>query len=221
MDLLTTPEIAKRLGVTVKHVQNLISAGELKAERFGRDYMVPYESLLEYLRAGKEVKMVGRGAPRLKLDYWTMFGELLSSRSNLGRRLPKPQPESWMALSVGKNCRVAAHFRLREKLIGVDLTLGKGGKDLFHALRAGESEIAKEMRAKGVVERMDWQGRLNAVESWVLTRRPADPADREDWPKQHEWLAVRFEAFYEVFKSHIAQLKAWSMNNESFEEYTK
>src|SRR6266498_4668154 len=108
MDLLTTPEIAKRLGVTVKHVQNLISAGELKAERFGRDYMVPYESLLEYLRAGKEVKMVGRGAPRLKLDYWTMFGELLSSRSNLGRRLPKHQPESWMALSVGKNCRVAA-----------------------------------------------------------------------------------------------------------------
>jgi len=208
MDLLTTPEIAEKLGVTVKHVQNLITAGELKAERFGRDYMVPYESLLEYLRVGKEVKMVGRGAPRLKLDYWTKFGEVLSSRSNMGRlRLPKPQSESWMVLSVGQNCRVAAHFRLREKLIGVDLTLGRGSKHLFHALRARESEIGKEIRAKGVVERLDWQERPNAVESWVLIRRPADPADREDWSKQHEWLALRFEAFYEVFKSHIAQLK--------------
>jgi excisionase family DNA binding protein len=40
MKLLTTKEVAERLGVTVTRVQQLIAAGRLPAEKMGRDYFI-------------------------------------------------------------------------------------------------------------------------------------------------------------------------------------
>jgi excisionase family DNA binding protein len=40
MKTLTTQEAAKRLGVTVRRVNDLITAGRLPAARFGRAYMI-------------------------------------------------------------------------------------------------------------------------------------------------------------------------------------
>jgi excisionase family DNA binding protein len=45
MELLTTPEVAKRLGVTVARVQRLIWDGRLPAQKIGRDYVVRKEDL--------------------------------------------------------------------------------------------------------------------------------------------------------------------------------
>ena len=45
MALLTTPEAAERLGVTVTRVQQLIAAGRLPAEKMGRDYFIREEDL--------------------------------------------------------------------------------------------------------------------------------------------------------------------------------
>ena len=45
MNLLTTPEVAARLGVTVTRVQQMIVAGRLPAEKMGRDYFVREEDL--------------------------------------------------------------------------------------------------------------------------------------------------------------------------------
>jgi excisionase family DNA binding protein len=57
MKLLTTKEVAERLGVTVTRVQQLIGAGSLPAEKMGRDY---------FIQEG-DVKLVAdrkRGRPR-------------------------------------------------------------------------------------------------------------------------------------------------------------
>ncbi|HLL70052.1 MAG TPA: helix-turn-helix domain-containing protein [Pyrinomonadaceae bacterium] len=45
MKLLTTKEVAGRLGVTVKRVQQLIAAGRLPAEKMGRDYFIKEDDL--------------------------------------------------------------------------------------------------------------------------------------------------------------------------------
>jgi excisionase family DNA binding protein len=62
--IITTTEAAKRLGVTVRRVQALITAGRLSAEKFGRDYMIREEDL-EAVRERKpgrpkKVEKVGR-----------------------------------------------------------------------------------------------------------------------------------------------------------------
>lgn len=45
MKLLTTKEVAGRLGVSVRRVHALIQAERLAAEKFGRDYMIKEEDL--------------------------------------------------------------------------------------------------------------------------------------------------------------------------------
>jgi excisionase family DNA binding protein len=45
MKMLTTKEVAERLGVSVRRVHALIQAERLTAEKFGRDYMIKEEDL--------------------------------------------------------------------------------------------------------------------------------------------------------------------------------
>ena len=40
MNLLTTKEVAEKLGVTVRRVQALIQAGRLPAQKVGRDFLI-------------------------------------------------------------------------------------------------------------------------------------------------------------------------------------
>ena len=45
MNLLSTKEVSKRLGVTVTRVQAMISSGRLPASKIGRDYIIREEDL--------------------------------------------------------------------------------------------------------------------------------------------------------------------------------
>jgi len=45
MNLLTTNEVAARLGVTIKRVQAMIRDGRLPAEKMGRDYFIKEDDL--------------------------------------------------------------------------------------------------------------------------------------------------------------------------------
>lgn len=45
MNLLTTNDVAERLGVTIKRVQALVRAGRLPAEKVGRDYLIKEKDL--------------------------------------------------------------------------------------------------------------------------------------------------------------------------------
>lgn len=58
MDLLTTKEVASRLGVTVTRVQQMITAGRLPAEKLGRDYIIKNADLrlVENRRPGRPPK---------------------------------------------------------------------------------------------------------------------------------------------------------------------
>jgi excisionase family DNA binding protein len=56
MSLLTTSQVADRLGITVRRVQGLISDGTLPAQRIGRDYLVKEEDV----RLAEKRNPVGR-----------------------------------------------------------------------------------------------------------------------------------------------------------------
>ncbi|HVG20138.1 MAG TPA: helix-turn-helix domain-containing protein [Blastocatellia bacterium] len=45
MTLLTTKQVAERLGVTTKRIQAMIRDGRLPAEKFGRDYLIKESDL--------------------------------------------------------------------------------------------------------------------------------------------------------------------------------
>lgn len=43
--MLTTPEVATRLGITVRRVQALIKDGRLPSQQFGRDHLIKESDL--------------------------------------------------------------------------------------------------------------------------------------------------------------------------------
>lgn len=43
--LLTTPEVAEKLGVSVRRVQALIKSGRLPSQQFGRDHVIKESDL--------------------------------------------------------------------------------------------------------------------------------------------------------------------------------
>lgn len=59
MKLLTTKEVAEKLGVTVRRVQAMIKDGRLEAEKLGRDYVVR-ESALEKVKNRKPGRPLNR-----------------------------------------------------------------------------------------------------------------------------------------------------------------
>ena len=65
MKTLTTNEVAERLGVTVRRVNDLITSGRLPAARFGRAYMIKESDLklVENRQPGrppKSAKLAGK-----------------------------------------------------------------------------------------------------------------------------------------------------------------
>ena len=62
MNLLTTNEVAARLGVTIKRVQAMIRDGRLPAEKMGRDYFIKEADLklVEDRKPGRPPKPVNK-----------------------------------------------------------------------------------------------------------------------------------------------------------------
>ena len=55
-NILTTPEVAERLGVSIRRVQALISAGRLPSQQYGREHLIKESDL-------KLVEVRKRGRP--------------------------------------------------------------------------------------------------------------------------------------------------------------
>lgn len=51
--LMTTREAAEALGYTIQHTRLLIRQGKIEASKFGRDWLVVRESVVEY-KMGQE-----------------------------------------------------------------------------------------------------------------------------------------------------------------------
>jgi excisionase family DNA binding protein len=62
MSLLTTKQVAERLGVTTKRIQAMIRDGRLPAEKFGRDYVIKESDLklVEDRKPGRPPKQASK-----------------------------------------------------------------------------------------------------------------------------------------------------------------
>jgi excisionase family DNA binding protein len=65
MKLLTTPEVAERLGITLARVQQLIWKGRLPAQKIGRDYVIN-EDDLKLVAERKPGRPANTGKPESK-----------------------------------------------------------------------------------------------------------------------------------------------------------
>ena len=140
---------------------------------------------------------------QLYREYWTALRTHLDERNGVIEFSRTPQAVHWMPFAVfdRPDFRLLTSTSVRNKWMRVELQAkGENGKPYFHRLKQDRVEIEKEIGA-------DLEWRENPVEHYIgLYQHDADPQNRQDWDRQHQWLCEQLETFHKVFAPRIQAL---------------
>ena len=140
----------------------------------------------------------------LQRDYWTAFRDVMEKRGGVVRPT-KPHPQHWQDFSIGRSgFHLETFANTRDKRIGTILVLGgPNAKSHFHLLQKDIEKYEKE------IGKLEWAEMPEKKQSHIKLRlRDCDPMNKADWPKQHEWLYEKLQAFHTTFSQPIKQLNA-------------
>ena len=140
------------------------------------------------------------GTRVIQRDYWAALHLVLDKVSGPVRGNRKPQPQSWMAYSIGRSeFHLGAKTNKLKWWVGAELYIkGANAKVFFRLLQADKEEIEA-----AIGYALSWE-ELEGIESRIaIYLEGADPEDEGDWPRQHEWLAARLNEFHRVFANRI------------------
>lgn len=138
-----------------------------------------------------------------QLQYWTQFRDFLLERKST-LRPQKPQAQHWTNFAVGRsNFWLVAFVSMREHRIGCGLVIsGPDSKPAFRLLEQERNVIEAEIQAA-----LEWEELPDKKESHVFIRlQQTDPADRQKWPEQQQWLVDKLEAFHRAFSGRVKEI---------------
>lgn len=141
----------------------------------------------------------------LQLAYWHRFCGLVDQTAR-EIKSRTPQPQHWMNFAIGRSkFRLMTFANTRDRRIGLALVLtGPDAKPHFYLLQEQQEEIEAEVGAP-----LDWREMPAQKSSRVfLILHNTDPADRDDWPRQHAWLLEQLKSFYAAFAPRVKGLDA-------------
>jgi hypothetical protein len=141
----------------------------------------------------------------LQLAYWTEVEQMLGHRSNRLKPV-KPQSQSWLSHGIGRTgFALNVAMNTRAKFIRVEVYLsGTDAKTHFDMLAAQRGEIETALGSP-----LDWQRLEDGKDARICrTLLDVDPAQRNDWARQHGWLVDTMISFHEVFAPRIRNLQA-------------
>lgn len=134
-----------------------------------------------------------------QLSFWKSLRAKLLERK--GPIYPqKAHPQYWAEYAIGRSHTwLAASVNVWDKNISVEFSFrGPAGKVWFEELEANKEAI-EPLIGTG----LDWQRLEGKKMSRVsLTLDNADPANEDDWDRQHNWLIEKLELFREVFRPY-------------------
>ena len=181
---------------------------EIELWQIGDSAMAPKFNVVSHPNDWKKtVSRISRNelttVQQLYLEYWTTLQELLEERNGVIKPV-KPLPRYWMSFTVDRSSfRLSASASVKDGQISVSLVLrGKDRTDRFRLLKRDQTDIEDAVGAK-----LKWGGKYQRKQSYIsLYLDEADPEDREDWNRQHQWLCKTLEAFHDAFSTRVKAL---------------
>ncbi|MFN8218974.1 MAG: DUF4268 domain-containing protein [Fimbriimonadales bacterium] len=138
-----------------------------------------------------------------QLEYWSKFREALTQRGGPVKPV-KPLAQNWISMSPFKRggFSFSVATNMGAKRIKIELYLsGKNPHARFVALKHHQAEVEAKL---GALTWYDAASKDRMVQQFL---EGADPMDKADWPRQHEWLVERLSAFYNAFAPIIKSLE--------------
>ncbi len=143
-----------------------------------------------------------------QLAFWTAFHRTLDRLGGPMTGHKKPRPNSWMSYATGRTDFYFCAAIKPKKRIQAELYLqGPDAKAHFALLHRQKADIERELGCELV-----WDEMPGGIESRVAqVLDDADLNHEDDWPRQHDWLAGRLNAFHRVFtpRVRILDARAW------------
>ena len=136
-------------------------------------------------------------------DYWTALQEHLEERNGVINPVARSR-DSGVSVGVGRfGFWLRASASGRDKWISVSLALaGRDRKPHFYLLEKDKVDIEKEIGAELV-----WEEKPGLQDKHIKRALyDADPGNRQDWNRQHQWLCEQLEAFHRVFSPRVKEL---------------
>ena len=144
------------------------------------------------------------GVRAMQLEYWTELNAVLAKA---GGRVPgnrKPLAQSWLPCAIGRtDFSLNAVMRRPLRCVGVEVYIsGSRAKAFFRELNEQHEVVEEELGYA-----LQWEELPTRNDSRIWTPlEEVDVEDREDWPRQHEWLAKRLDQLHRVFSVRIRSL---------------
>lgn len=137
-------------------------------------------------------------------EYWSALRQLLLNRKS-EIKPQKPLPQNWATFRIGRtHFALVASMNTQKQWIAVGMSFyGPNAKPHFFLVADDKEAIERTVGCS-----LEWEELPNRKESKIVTRRDADPMNKADWVKQHEWLANTLERFHAAFSSRVKMLDA-------------
>ncbi|QQE10022.1 DUF4268 domain-containing protein [Planctomycetota bacterium] len=188
---------------------------EVKLFRIGESHAAPQFNVVSkpndwskaVTGAKKDVGKVGELSPtkQLQLEYWkTLYESLAEIKTNV--KPQKPRPQHWTNYSLGRSYfDMHARVNTRDKCIGIVLvTQGEFAYEHFKLLEQDRETIEEELGFK-----LHWRAiESSKQQQIILNLDHADPTDKDDWGRQHKWIACHVDKLHAVFAPRIKTLDA-------------
>ena len=158
-----------------------------------------------------EVEEAGLSDSRkTRLDYWqTLIGYSKASESSL--KCLKPGPHKYQGF---RSPTPGYHFgfsvsSLSEKWIGIYIGVGRN-EERVEILKRLHDQFGDAF-SKELGETID-RTKDDEAKFWLSAGIDADPTDRQDWPRQHEWMLRVAAKLVEIFPKYEAMASEASDN---------
>jgi Domain of unknown function (DUF4268) len=139
---------------------------------------------------------------KMQRAYWTAFDKVLRASDGPVGGGKKPQPQSWMAYSVGRShfLLMATMLRLNRRVRAELYISGEKAKAHFHMLKGKREQIEADLGYA-----LDWEEMPAEKNSRVsISLNVANPENEADWPRQHRWLAQHLNEMHRALLPWIA-----------------
>lgn len=153
-------------------------------------------------RAARFIDDTGLTETRLmQRAYWHALNAALDEANGPVAGNRKPQAQSWMAYPVGRTgFNLGAAMTIAKHQIRAELYIsGDTAKASFYLLREKAAEIEQELG-----HALEWEELPTARDSRVAVYlKDFSFGDKEDWPRQHQWLVTRLNSMHRAFAERV------------------
>lgn len=138
---------------------------------------------------------------RMQKKFWDELKDYMSAKdTNLSLR--KTHPQHWYNISIGKSgFHIGLTVNTREKRVGCELHISKGGTKAIKSLMRKKEEIEEELGAD-----LNWKILEDRKASRIVQFKDFD-LKHDDWTEIFPWLKEKAESFHKVFSPRIKEIE--------------